>query len=84
MQVIWKYPLELGSNVLSVPQPAKIVAVGLDGRRDMCAWIQHPEAGRKDSVALRVVGTGEGFDTGEYIGTIFALPFVWHVLVVEG
>jgi hypothetical protein len=85
--VIWKYPLDLGINRFSVPEHAEIVAVGLDARDDMCAWIMHPKIEPQDAdrvdLVLNVVGTGQEFDTGEHVGTIFAIPYVWHVLVME-
>lgn len=97
MTYVLKYKLKLaeGEQVVLMPDPAKIVAVGIDGDQDVCLWAQTQAADREQATQSRrfqIVPTGREAGPGwVYVGTAFdslvsiAIGFanqkvyVWHV-----
>ena len=81
---VFKYPLEVRSNVLTVPFGAQILSVGQQNGQ-LCLWaLVEPEA-REVQIEITVVGTGwdikgrlSDFVDG-FLGTVQVGAFVWHV-----
>ena len=81
MRAIWKYPLHLGVNHLSMPQHARIVSIDQQPGIGPCAWaIVDPEMPPTERT-FEVVGTGHPFNADWiYVGSWQNPPFVWHLL----
>lgn len=81
---VYKYPLEVRSNVIKVPLGAQFLSVGSqDGV--LCAWALVDPSERMVEIELTVVGTGWEM-TGDFLetsnsflGTVQEGGFVWHV-----
>lgn len=83
MRVIYKYPLELGRTHLQLPFEAKVLCVQLQNDNPFI-WIEiDPTLYTKVNRVFAVIGTGNNFDGGIYIGTFQMPPYVWHVYEVS-
>lgn len=80
MQTIWKYPLELGANNLSMPRASSVLSVHRQGE-SLCMWAIVDENRISVTRKFVVVGTGHPLPDGltKFIGTVVIDPFVWHV-----
>ena len=84
---IYKYPLtNNGGDLqkLELPSGAKILHFGLQDNK-LYIWAKVVLDFTKELRFFRVVGTGceLGINSGEYIGTIFQGPYVWHLFEVQ-
>lgn len=82
MQTVYKYPISMTADVrVMMPEGAKVVAVDVDGNGEPCVWaLVNPDAPATVERKFGVYGTGGRVpDFCEYVGTFFALPYVWHV-----
>jgi hypothetical protein len=81
MQTVYKYGIPVGDDVIiSMPTNARPLSVGMQGET-MYVWaLVNPT---EDNTLFRfsVRGTGHQLrgDEGEFINTVFAGRFVWHV-----
>lgn len=86
MRVIHKYPLNLGSTKIMLPDGAVVLLVG-EQNNDLFMWVMlDTEKAPTVQRHFKVFGTGkelpeiqEGTDPIAYIGTAFIGPFVWHI-----
>lgn len=80
MRTVWKFPIELGDQLVSLPARAEILHVGLDPQEALCLWARVDTEAPKVERTLYVTGTGTELPDGDnrYIGTIVLGPFVWH------
>ena len=94
-RMVFKYELELISvQRIVMPKGSQILSVGVQRDKIMLwALVYLPAQGRSQINvfrAIRIVGTGEGFDakisevvapsaTDLFIGTVFQDTFVWHI-----
>ena len=82
MQVVHKYPLVFGYKVVNMPRDAVVVSVAFQhGLPTLWALFTVDSDAKPDFVdrPFLIAATGEAFD-GEYCGTFFEGPFVWHVI----
>ena len=81
MQTIWKYPLDIRTEIM-IPTGAKILCVHVQNDRP-CLWAQVDPKAVKEKRTFKIYGTGhEMFDAcGTYVGTFMTDggAFVWHV-----
>jgi hypothetical protein len=80
-EAIWKFPLEVTQAVqkVSMPKGARILHAGLqDGK--LAFWAEVVQSAEKETRRFLVVGTGwELPPDRNYVGTVQAPPFVWHI-----
>jgi hypothetical protein len=80
MKSIYKYKLEpQNENVLELQGPA--LSAGVQGD-DIVVWAVHDDELSPRKVRISTSGTGhplEGADEGEFIGTVFLGPLVFHI-----
>lgn len=91
MKIIYKYPIEIGSNDIELPKNSIILHFGIDGTELPFIWVlidTKEEEG--ETIHLKCVGTGWDLDEilGDsnyaYIGTtVMSNGLVWHLLEVE-
>jgi hypothetical protein len=80
MKTIYKYPLYLGYNCLTVPgenvKPLKFARqLG-----QYYVWIEHEMTGSSTLLDLQVIGTGYSIGSEySHIDTMFEGEFVWHL-----
>ena len=82
MKTVYKYQISMTADVrVMMPEGATVVAVNLDHSREPCVWaVVDPSAPATVERKFGVYGTGGQVpDFWEYVGTFFALPWVWHV-----
>ena len=82
-EVIYKYPLELGTNHVSLPARAKILTVNCKDGIHLYAIINR----NQETVTRKflVIGTGTYFvntKNYEYIGTVEEGIYIWHIFEV--
>lgn len=83
MKTIYKYPLNLGRQVVLLPLGARVLTAQVQ-HETICLWaeVADPE-GKKERRTFNVVGTGHPIpnNPGVYIGTVQMQEgrFVWHV-----
>lgn len=80
MKTIWKFPLDVRSQHLSIPMGAKLLTAQLQGAA-ITLWALCDPAAALMSVEVVVVGTGwqVNVDGLTYIATVQQGAFVWHV-----
>lgn len=79
---MWKFPLAIGVNNVSVPAGAQFVTVSRDGGGQWCAYaLVNADAVMRQPRTLHVVGTGHDIRDRavHFLGTFNDGPFVWHV-----
>ena len=82
MKAVWKYPIAGIGHPVKVPCGARFLSAQMqDGSLCVLALVD-PDA-PLEVRQLLVVGTGQPFPGGEYIGTVQRGPFVWHVFEVN-
>ncbi len=87
-KAIWKFNLEVeDTQIIYMPKGAKILSVGLQ-QPDLCLWalVDTAETVQED-VFIEVYGTGNPITNNmqlrDFIGTVVAGRFVWHVFVLR-
>ena len=91
MKTIYKYPISLDSNNISLPKNSTILHFGIDGTGYPCIWVLiDTKEEEREIIHLKCVGTGWNLDEilGDYnytyIGTtVMSNGLVWHLLEVE-
>jgi len=94
MYAIYKYKLAVSdSQYVTLPLAAKIISVALQGT-DICLWaIVNTNETKTEQVVIEVYGTGHpfphpyagmtiGVTRRDFIGTVVAGKFVWHIFQV--
>lgn len=88
MKEIWKYPLEISHNTLSIPKGYEILSVQSQYGRP-CLWVLIDPKAKKEDVIFRTFGTGhplskEETENIEFIGTyqVNGGNFIGHVFKV--
>jgi len=79
---IYKYivPVRSGNQECQMPVGAKIVHVGMQGRKRIGIWCEVDTCEKcQCSRLFQVYGTGQDIGSGTYLGTVIDIPFVWHV-----
>lgn len=80
-KTIWKYELSV-TDEQSVMMPAGAKFLSVDRQGDwLCLWaLVDPNKG-KVRRGLGIVGTGNPcpYERAQFVGTVQAPPFVWHV-----
>ena len=83
MTTIWKYKLEPGRQVITVPQGSQILSVN---NQDLtpCLWVMVDDERQRTEVIIEVFGTGHKIEVGsgierKFLGTAVCGFFVWHV-----
>lgn len=83
---IYKWPLQLGENILQLPWDAKILHVdwqdGPQGHSGFKLWaLVDKNQHMRDTVRISIYGTGGDMpdNPGEHLGTILVGAYVWHV-----
>lgn len=83
MKTIWKYPVPLaGEFSVDMPAGARIVEFGRQGG-DLFVWAVVDDRASYEVRYFEIVGTGHPVPEGEYVGTVHAAPFVWHLFEVQ-
>jgi len=80
-EIIWKHELIItDSQGVYVPLGARFLAVGNQSGKLML-WFSHTNQRGREDRFIRIVGTGNGFESNNliYIGTAQVGDFVWHV-----
>lgn len=84
MRAIWKFtvPIDDAEHVLQMPKGAKIVHTARqDGTAGVCFWADVDTRAKTVERAFTVVGTGQSFTAGDYVGTIQTrMGLVFHLL----
>lgn len=82
MMVVYKYPLSLVSKQhVQMPLGAKILSVAKQ-REQLCLWALVDTEAVSYARLIEIHGTGQRFKQSEsqsFVGTVFDVPFVWHV-----
>lgn len=82
MKSVYKYPLKVAdSQDVNMPLCAEILCAQMQ-RDDLCLWAVVDSRAAIGQRRINIVGTGHLYDeglTGEYVSTVQAGPFVWHV-----
>ena len=84
MRTIWKFKLEItDTQVVSMPDGAVVLSVGLDPFGDLCLWAVVDPSRPKKPESFTIFGTGNPapntLDRRGFIGTVVMKSFVWHV-----
>lgn len=83
MRTVWKFPLEVTDRqTIPMPEGAVIRHVAQDWMDDISAWVEVESDSSMPTVDVNIVITGTGHpipEDGEFVGTVLAAPFVWHV-----
>ncbi len=85
MNVIHKFPIFLGTQLLMLPQGSNVLAVGSQGPQLVLWALANPSA-PLEQIKVTVVWTGQPVreDAGRFIGTVATDDgLVWHVFVSE-
>lgn len=82
MVTVWKFELEVADRVeVELPAKAKILHVGTQDPtgRTIAIWAEvRPELERETRI-FNIAGTGHRRPEGEFVGSVIAGPFVWHI-----
>ena len=83
MRIIFKYPICIGRNTLSLPKGSKILHVA-EQRGQLCMWIEQDTTKPQVYRNFQVYGTGKSFGSDRaveptFVGTALVNDFVWHV-----
>lgn len=88
MTTIYKYPLSINRQILSLPKNAQLLSVGLDPQEKLCLWANvDPSETEIDALDIIVLGTGHEVPKGiwRFIGTVKHMEkFMWHIFVRQG
>lgn len=83
MTTIWRYNFDVDDAVtIKAPLPARVLRhVEASGPGLLSVWVEVTPGREQVERHLLVVGTGNPMplDAGDHVGTVVALPFVWHV-----
>lgn len=83
MRTVWKFPLVLTDRqTIPMPEGAVIRHVAQDWTDEISAWVEVESDSEMPTVDVNIVITGTGHEIpagGEFVGTVLAAPFVWHV-----
>jgi hypothetical protein len=83
--IIYKYELEVADiQKISMPRDAEILSAGTQGEK-VFIWAGVNPYKEKEERFFKIVGTGHGQyepRTTEFLGTIFAGQYVWHIFEV--
>lgn len=84
MQQIWKFPLEIGANIIPMPVGARIVHAHMQNGV-ACLWALVDPSEPKVARSFHVAGTGWDVDGQrmQYVGTVHGGAFVWHIFEVN-
>jgi len=82
MRQIWKYPVYVGNNVVSMPSHARILKFG-EQAKALCIWALVEPANHYVNRELEIVGTGhtisDNFNNAKYVDTVIdSENYVWH------
>ncbi len=82
-KTIWKYPLSLGSNTLSMPLHSQILSAQLQSGT-INIWVLADESEKiKEDRTISIFGTGHPLpakaDVSNWIATIQDGQYVWHL-----
>lgn len=88
MKVIWKFPLEIGSeNRIFVNQFYRVVLTAMDHASGKPAvWIEHDPTGTMMSRTFVIFGTGQQINgpPHAHVGSVIDGQFVWHIYERNG
>jgi hypothetical protein len=68
-------------KIIEAPKDSKFLSVGMQGD-NICIWVMSDTGNQNVSYTIRVVGTGQNITelwAWEYLGTVQAGEFVWHI-----
>lgn len=80
MRTIYKYPLIVGFNGISLPLEAEVVHIAeQNGQLQM--WVEQADCGPLSQRQFNVYGTGHYIynDNEMHLATVIVGDFVWHV-----
>lgn len=77
-KTIFKYPLSVHGTELLIHKGARIMVVGNDPSGNACLWAEVQTDNPTVNRFIACAGTGHSVPEGEYIGTICAIPYMWH------
>lgn len=80
MRTIYKYPLIVGFNGISLPLEAEVVHIAeQNGQLQM--WVEQADCGQLSQRQFNVYGTGHYIynDNEMHLATVIVGDFVWHV-----
>jgi hypothetical protein len=85
---IWKFQLEVTDvQEIDMPKGAKILHAGIQGTSGVYLWATVDTEAVTEKRRFRIYGTGNPTNLGktmhEYIFTVQAPPFVWHIFEEE-
>ena len=88
MKTIYKYEIPVGGGEVNLPDDAKILSVGAQGK-SLFLWAEVSPERSEYPRHIEVFGTAHQItcDVGisrEFIGTAFMGPLVWHVYEYTG
>ena len=79
MKAIYKYPLTLSDNPISMPKGAEILTVKLQNEIPTVWVLIDTNEYLQESRLIVIRGTGQAIeDNAKYIATYMDGPFVWH------
>ena len=83
MKTIWKYPVSVGSFMLTMPRGAEILDVQMQGAEPVLWALVTPAAGQQER-SFVVYGTGDEIAPAALFhrGTFQMGPLVWHLFEV--
>lgn len=78
--VIWKYPIPLGTSSLRMPRGARLLCVQMQENMGYL-WALVDQSSPLVDRHIAIVGTGWTLESlpGEYVGTLQADGYVWHI-----
>jgi len=80
MKTIYKYPFpHMNDFELEMPIGYKIIHLAVQNTIPTLWAIVPSESPPTEMVSFSIRGTGQNFSDGEYIGTLFDGPLVWHL-----
>jgi hypothetical protein len=83
MKAIYKYPMSLKDQWVSLPIGAKMLTVEIQNGV-LCLWALVDPSEKIAARFFKVLGTGwnsNEIDDFDYVGTVFQDEFVWHIFV---
>lgn len=85
MKTVFKYALKItDEQQILMPKGATPLSVGIDNNGGLSVWALVDTAAPKHVRVFRVAGTGHEIPhrvMWNFLGTVMAYPFVWHVFV---
>ncbi len=90
-RTIWKFPLDIKDDQeVKVPYGGIVRHVGLQQIPDrpvnqLCMWVEVDPDAKIQTHGVYVVGTGNPVpENVDFVGSVVADPFVWHVYTTIG